>query len=184
MSALAPADFAWVCQLVRRRSAIVLEPGKEYLVESRLQPVARTSGEASLGALVQRLRREPHGRLSDAVVEAMTTNETSFFRDRHPFDALSRHVLPELVRARAAERALSIWCGASSAGQEPYSVAILLRELLAAHPGFRATLLATDLSQEMLDRTRAGATASSRSTAGCPRPCSCAGSTGSGRSGR
>ncbi len=156
MSALAPADFSWVCQLVRRRSAIVLEPGKEYLVESRLLPVARSSGEASLTGLVQRLRREPDGRLSDAVVEAMTTNETSFFRDRHPSDALAQHVLPDLVRARAAERRLSIWCGASSAGQEPYSITMLLREALAGAPGFSASLLATDLSQEMLDRTAAG----------------------------
>ena len=156
MSALAPAEFAWVCQLVRRRSAIVLEPGKEYLVESRLLPVARTAGDATVGALVQRLRREPEGRLSDAVVEAMTTNETSFFRDQHPFDALSRHVLPDLIARRASERRLSIWCGAASAGQEPYTVAMLVREALAAHPGFTASVLATDLSQQMLTRTRDG----------------------------
>ena len=154
--ALPAADFAWVCQLVRRRSAIVLEPGKEYLVESRLLPVARSAGETGLVGLVQRLKREPDGRLSDAVVEAMTTNETSFYRDRHPFDALSQHVLPALVEARAAERAINVWCGASSAGQEPYTIAMVLREGLAAHPGVRTSLLATDLSQEMLDRTAAG----------------------------
>ena len=156
MTALAPAEFDWICQLVRRRSAIVLEPGKEYLVESRLLPVARSSGENSVGALVARLKREPEGRLSDAVIDAMTTNETSFFRDRHPFDALSKHVLPEMLAKRAREKRLSIWCGASSAGQEPYTIAMLVQEALLTHRGFTASLLATDISQEMLTRTRNG----------------------------
>ena len=156
MSTLAATEFAWVCQLVRRRSAIVLEPGKEYLVESRLLPVARSSGEPSVAALVARLKREPEGQLSDAVIDAMTTNETSFFRDQHPFDALAKHVLPEMLRKRTAERRLSIWCGASSAGQEPYTIAMLVQEALRSSPGFSATLLATDISQEMLTRTRAG----------------------------
>ncbi len=156
MSTLAASEFDWVCRLVRRRSAIVLEPGKEYLVESRLLPVARSSGETSVAALVARLKREPEGRLSDAVIDAMTTNETSFFRDQHPFDALSRHVLPELLRKRATERRLSIWCSAASAGQEPYTIAMLVQEALRTSPGTTASLLATDISEQMLARTRAG----------------------------
>jgi chemotaxis protein methyltransferase CheR len=102
------------------------------------------------------MRREPTGTLVAKVVDAMTTNETSFFRDNHPFDALAKHVLPELVKARAAERRLSFWCGASSSGQEPYTISMVLREALAAHPGWQTSLLATDLSAEMLERTRAG----------------------------
>ena len=153
---LAQADFDYIRDVVRRQSAIVLEPGKEYLVESRLVPLARKEGEASIASLVARMRKEPAGGLTSRVVDAMTTNETSFFRDNHPFDALQRHVLPELVRARAAERRLSIWCGASSSGQEPYTLTMVLKDALAASPGWKASLLATDISAEMLERTRSG----------------------------
>ncbi|MCW2607306.1 MAG: methyltransferase, CheR-type [Frankiales bacterium] len=154
-STLTTSDFDYIRDVVRRQSAIVLEPGKEYLVESRLLPLARSSGEGSIAAIVTRMRREPTGPITAAVVDAMTTNETSFFRDNHPFDALQKHVLPELVKARAAERRLSFWCGASSSGQEPYTIAMVLKEALAGHPGFQSSLLATDLSAEMLARTKA-----------------------------
>ncbi len=153
---LAPSDFDYIRDVVRRHSAIVLDPGKEYLVESRLVPLARQEGEPSIAGLVARMRRERTGALTGRVVDAMTTNETSFFRDSSPFDAMQRHVLPELVRARAAERRLSIWCGASSSGQEPYSLTMLLKDVLAASPDWTANVLATDLSREMLERTRAG----------------------------
>ena len=153
---LATADFDYIRDVVRRHSAIVLEPGKEYLVESRLVPLARKEGEQSIASLVTRMRAERTGALTGRVVDAMTTNETSFFRDNHPFDAMQKHVLPELVRARAGERRLSIWCGASSSGQEPYSLTMLLKDVLSTHPGWSASLLATDLSTEMLERTRAG----------------------------
>jgi chemotaxis protein methyltransferase CheR len=96
------------------------------------------------------------GPLRGQVIEAMTTNETSFFRDVHPFQALSDTVLPELMRARATERSLNIWCAAASSGQEPYSIAMLLDDALVGRPGWRVRLLATDISQQMLDRTREG----------------------------
>lgn len=153
---LTTSDFDFVCELVRRQSAIVLEPGKEYLVESRLLPLARATKEGSIASLVTTMRREPSGPLVAKVVDAMTTNETSFFRDNHPFDALAKHVLPELLRTRAAERRLSFWCGASSSGQEPYTISMVLREALAGSPGWQTSLLATDLSAEMLARTKAG----------------------------
>jgi chemotaxis protein methyltransferase CheR len=153
---LATSDFDYIRDVVRRHSAIVLEPGKEYLVESRLVPLARKEGEQSIASLVARMRAERTGALTGRVVDAMTTNETSFFRDNHPFDAMQKRVLPELVRARAGERRLSIWCGASSSGQEPYSLTMLLKDVLSTHPGWSASLLATDLSTEMLERTRAG----------------------------
>lgn len=153
-STLTRADFDYIRDVVRRQSAIVLDPGKEYLVESRLLPIARTTG-GSIATLVTQMRREPAGVLTAQVVDAMTTNETSFFRDNHPFEALAKHVVPELVRTRSAERRLSFWCGASSSGQEPYTIAMVLRDALAAHPGWTTSLLATDLSAEMLARTRA-----------------------------
>jgi chemotaxis protein methyltransferase CheR len=152
-TALAPSDFDYIREVVRRQSAIVLEPGKEYLVESRLQTLARGTG-GSIAQLVTQMRRDVA--LTAKVVDAMTTNETSFFRDNHPFDALSKHVLPAVIKARAAERRLSFWCGASSSGQEPYTISMVLRDALAGRTGWTTSLLATDLSAEMLERTRAG----------------------------
>lgn len=153
---LSPVDFDFVSTLVRQSSAIVLERDKAYLVESRLLPVARELGAGSVEALVEQLRRAPRGPLRSRVVEAMTTNETSFFRDQHPFHALSATVLPELLEARRTTRTLNIWCAAASSGQEPYSIAMLLDEALATTPGWRVRLLATDISEQMLERTRQG----------------------------
>jgi chemotaxis protein methyltransferase CheR len=154
--AMTSADFTYIADLVRRGSAIVLEPGKEYLVESRLLPVAREAGTDTIAGLVQQLRREPDDGLRDQVVEAMTTNETSFFRDVHPFTALADTVLPELVEARHGHRRIDVWCAAASSGQEPYSVAMLLDELLGAESGWQLRVLASDLSQRMLERTELG----------------------------
>jgi chemotaxis protein methyltransferase CheR len=153
---IAPADFAYVRDLVHRRSAIFLEAGKEYLVESRLGPIVQASGEGSLDRLVSRLRSSPEGSLHKQVVEAMTTNETSWFRDHHPFDALESVVLPELLWRRAKARRLTFWSAAAASGQEAYSIAMVLRERLAADPTWNLRVLATDLSEEMVRRTRAG----------------------------
>jgi chemotaxis protein methyltransferase CheR len=153
---LAATDFDYVSTMVRDRSAIVLENGKEYLIEARLLPLARAHGTGTVTGLIKELRRAPSGPLRDLVVEAMTTNETSFFRDAHPFTALSDHVLPELVKSRSAERVLNIWCAACSSGQEPYSIAMLVQDIVGTDPGWRVRLLATDLSPAMLARTRAG----------------------------
>jgi chemotaxis protein methyltransferase CheR len=150
------ADFQYISSVVHAESAIVLERGKEYLVESRLLPVAKESGHPTIADLIKQLRRSPMGPLRGQVIEAMTTNETSFFRDVHPFHALSDRVIPELLRARATERSLNVWCAASSSGQEPYSIAMLLKDTLIGQPGWRVRLLATDISQQMLDRTRDG----------------------------
>jgi chemotaxis protein methyltransferase CheR len=149
-------DFEFVCRLVRDRSAIVLEPGKEYLVEGRLTPVARQLGLGSVSGLVGRLRTAPDNGLTARVVEAMATTETSFFRDHHPFETLRTAVLPELIRRRAGERRLDVWCAACSTGQEPYSFALLLREHFPDLAGWRVNVLATDLSGEVLGRARAG----------------------------
>jgi chemotaxis protein methyltransferase CheR len=153
---IAPADFTYVRDLVHRRSAIFLEAGKEYLVESRLLPIVQASGEQSLGRLVSRLRSSPEGSLHKQVVEAMTTNETSWFRDNHPFRALESVILPELLCHRANARRLTIWSAAAASGQEAYSIAMVLQERLGADPTWNLRVLATDLSEEMVRRTRAG----------------------------
>jgi chemotaxis protein methyltransferase CheR len=153
---LTQADFEYVRDLVRQRSARVLEADKAYLVETRLLPLAQEEGLPSVGALVARLGAgAAAGGLAQRVVEAMTINETSFFRDPPAFDAFREVVLPELLRRRAAERALRVWSAACSTGQEPYSLAMLLREHRAAD-GWDVRVLATDLSGAALERARRG----------------------------
>jgi chemotaxis protein methyltransferase CheR len=154
--AVTRADFDYLSKLVREQSAIVLEPGKEYLVESRLIPLARKEGFDSLGSLVASLRASKFNGIHRKVVEAMTTNETTFFRDLQPFEVLKQIVLPALIEKRSAERRLNIWSAASSSGQEPYSLAMLLREHFPALASWDIGILATDISREMLDRTREG----------------------------
>lgn len=149
--ALSPADFQFVRHLVHDRSAIALEDGKEYLVQARLGPLARREGLGSVAELVDRLRTGTPG-LRDDVVDAITTNETSFFRDVHPFDALRDTILPELLKR--SKGGLGIWSAAASTGQEAYSVAILLREHFPNAPD--ATILGTDLSREVLQKAAAG----------------------------
>ncbi|HJT99681.1 MAG TPA: protein-glutamate O-methyltransferase CheR [Actinomycetes bacterium] len=153
---IAAASFAYVRELVHRRSAIYLEEGKEYLVESRLQPIVQASGERTLDRLVSRLRSSPEGSLHAQVVEAMTTNETSWFRDRHPYDAFESVILPDLLACRARERRLTVWSAATASGQEAYSIAMVLHERLAADPGWDVRVLASDLSEQMVHRARAG----------------------------
>jgi chemotaxis protein methyltransferase CheR len=150
------SDFDYIAQLVWRRSAIVLEPGKEYLVESRLTPLLRRVGGEKIADLVARLQSAPENQLHSEVVDAMTTNETSWFRDRLPFDAMSGHILPEILEKRARERRLTIWSAGCSSGQEPYSIAMMLANSLAMHPGWSVQIIATDLSEEMLTKAKAG----------------------------
>lgn len=156
VSTLTTGDFDYVRTLVRQHAAIVLEPSKTYLVESRLAPVARAIGAASIGELVTRLRGGRDTQLQRRVVDAMTTNETSWYRDLAPFEALRSTVLPRLIAARRDSRALNIWSAACSSGQEPYSVAMLLREHFPQLAGWNVRIIATDISAEMLGRAAAG----------------------------
>ncbi len=153
---LAQSDFTFISDLVRKQAAIVLEPGKEYLVESRLAPLAQAEVQGTISDLVARLQSDRTGQLASKVVDAMTTNETLFFRDGHPFESLRTIALPELIATRSTERRLRIWCAASSSGQEPYTLAMVLKDVLSAHPGFQVELLATDVNEHMLTRTREG----------------------------
>ncbi len=153
---LATADFPYLQQLVFERSAIVLADDKEYLLESRLQPVARELGLASAEALMERVRLTRNRALEDRVVEAMTTNETLWFRDVHPFNALRRTIIPDLVSRRSVTHRLSVWSAACSSGQELYSLTMLLGESFPDVAGWDLTLLGTDLSSEMVTRAREG----------------------------
>lgn len=153
--AMTSADFDYIRSPVHDRAAIVLEPGKEYLVESRLVPVARDYDLDSISDLVAALRGRRRDDLCNRVIEAMTTNETSFFRDPPCFDALRDVVLPELLAARATTQTLNIWCAACSSGQEPYSIAMLLLDAFPEIENWTVRILATDLSAEMIARARA-----------------------------
>lgn len=149
-------DLIYVADLVKARSGIVLTPEKAYLIESRLQPLARLRGLGDLDGLVAALRRDVPG-LADTVVEAMTTNESLFFRDQRPFEQFRRLVLPKLLQARSASRKIRIWSAACSSGQEPYSLAMLLCEEAPKLAGWTVEILGTDLSKAMVERARAGA---------------------------
>ena len=149
-------EFEFICSFLQERSAIVLEPGKEYLVETRLAPIVKHFNLDSIGGLVQRLRDRLAIDVHTRVVEAMVTTETLFFRDHHPFETLRKTVLPELIAKRRTVHALNIWCAACSTGQEPYSLAILIREHFPELLSWKVTFLASDLSGEMLARARAG----------------------------
>jgi chemotaxis protein methyltransferase CheR len=150
---LSQAEFAFVSQLVRREASIVLAPGKEYLVEARLIPVARAVGSPSVTEFLADLQRRPNPQYQRKIIDALTTNETSWFRDREPFTALTDVVLPELVKSRAATRKVRIWSAASSSGQEAYSLAITLSETLP--PGWSYDIMGTDISTEMVKRAEA-----------------------------
>jgi chemotaxis protein methyltransferase CheR len=149
-------DFEFIRKLVRQRSAIALEDGKQYLVESRLAPLVRELNVDSIADLVGLLRAPLSNGLEQQVVEAMVTTETTFFRDLHPFETLRKAVIPDLVQKRQRERRLNIWCAACSTGQEPYSVAVLLREHFPELAGWKVNILATDLSRGVLARAREG----------------------------
>jgi chemotaxis protein methyltransferase CheR len=149
-----PLDYEFLRKLLKERSGLDLSSDKQYLVESRLIPLARRGGLPGIAELVQKIRSGAEA-LTSEVVEAMTTNETFFFRDKIPFDHLRQTVLPELVQARANRRSLRIWCAASSTGQEPYSIGMCIKEF-AGLTGWRIEIIATDLSQEVLEKARSG----------------------------
>jgi chemotaxis protein methyltransferase CheR len=147
---LSRSDFEFVAALVRREASIVLAPGKEYLVEARLIPVARQVGASGVAEFLADLQRRPNPVNQRKIVDALTTNETSWFRDREPFNALTAVVLPDLVKARVATRKVRLWSAASSSGQEAFSLAITLQENLP--PGWSYEIMGSDISTEMVKR--------------------------------
>ena len=153
---MSPEDFGLLRDILRERSGLVVTPEKMYLLESRLTPLARERGMATLDNLVAEIRHRKEEILLRDVTEAMTTNESFFFRDKTPFDQLRANVLPELLEARHERKALRIWCAACSTGQEPFSIAIVLKENASDHAGWRIEIIGTDISPSVLEKAKVG----------------------------
>ena len=149
-------DFDLLCRMLKERSGLVLTRDKAYLLESRLLPVARKRSMKSLDDLIAALRGRPESELVRDVVEAMTTNESFFFRDTKPFDQFRNFILPQLIKARAIKKSIRIWSAACSSGQEPYSLAMILSEEKVKLPGWQLEIVASDLSTEILEKAQAG----------------------------
>ena len=150
------STFDYIQQLLLRQTAIALDASKSYLVDVRLTPLARKYGAASVDHLVERLKHDPSTTMQEEIVNAMTTNETSFFRDKAPFDTLRDVVFPDLFRHHIVRRQICIWCAACSTGQEPYSIAMLLCEHFRDYSNWDIRLLGSDLSTSVLQKARAG----------------------------
>ncbi len=144
---MTPVDFEHLANLVKTRSGIVLTPEKTYLMNSRLTPVARKHGLEGVDELVKALKSGTKGAAIETdIIEAMTTNESFFFRDTTPFDIFKAVMLPHILSARAEKKNFRIWCAAASAGQEPYSLAMILKENNARLAGWRHDIVGTDIS--------------------------------------
>ncbi len=148
--------FEFVRTLIHQQAAIVLEPTKAYLVEARLRSLARKAGDSSVDAFLRRARAQRTGPVHQEIVEAMTTNETLFFRDAPAFEALRVEIVPDLIKRRQDRRTLNIWSAASSSGQEPYSVAMILRECFPELHDWDIRMFGTDISRDVLDAAKRG----------------------------
>jgi len=150
-----PPDYEYLRKLLKDQSGLDLSADKQYLIESRLAPLARKAGLPGIPELVQKMKGGSSSLVAQ-VVEAMTTNETFFFRDKVPFDHFRQTIMPEILKARAARKSIRIWCAAGSTGQEPYSLAMCVKEMESQLAGWRVEIIATDLSQEVLEKSKAG----------------------------
>jgi chemotaxis protein methyltransferase CheR len=164
-------DFDYIRALVRKESSIVLDDGKMYLVTSRLAPLAREHGFETVGSLISHLQSSAHGELHTLAVEAIATTETSFFRDLHPFVELRDNILPELVASRReTSKSLCIWSAACASGQEPHSIAMILRDRFAELGGWNLQLHASDISRRMIERASDGVFTQIEVNRGLPAP--------------
>ncbi|MFG3597093.1 CheR family methyltransferase [Bradyrhizobium sp. RDI18] len=152
---MTPTDYEYLRKLLKDHSGLDLSADKQYLIESRLLPLSRKCGVSGIGELVQKMKGGSSSIIAQ-VVEAMTTNETFFFRDKVPFEHFRDTIMPEMLKARAGRKSIRIWCAAGSTGQEPYSLAMSLKEMGAALAGWRIEIIATDLSQEVLEKSKSG----------------------------
>jgi len=149
-------DFEMIAQLLKKRSGLALSKDKAYLIESRLNPVARKWNCAGFDELAAAIRAGKDEALLVDVTEAMTTNESFFFRDQKPFDQFNEIVLPHMLEHRAAKKTFRIWSAACSSGQEPYTLAMILKENEKLLTGWRVEIVATDLSKGILDKAKEG----------------------------
>jgi chemotaxis protein methyltransferase CheR len=167
---VSPTEFMFIRELLKDETAIVLDPGKEYLVDTRLAPIVRSAGLESISALVTAIKAPKNDSLKRKVIEALTTNETSFFRDLEPFEVMRTIVLPDLIEKRKIGRSINIWCAASSTGQEPYSLAMLVKECVPAALGFTVKIYATDIALHVLEKARLGKFSQHEVNRGLPAP--------------
>ncbi|BAU10337.1 CheR methyltransferase, SAM binding domain [Leptolyngbya sp. NIES-3755] len=151
-----PFDFDYLRRLVHEHSGVVLEPHKDYLAVLHLERIAERASHRSIASFVEHLKKSPFGDLHLQAIEALVINETSFFRDRDPFEILKSSVLPSLIESRSSSRAIHLWCAACSTGQEPYSIAMLIREAFPKLATWDIRLIATDFSKQALDRAQQG----------------------------
>jgi chemotaxis protein methyltransferase CheR len=149
-------------------AGISLDKGKEYLVEARLTPIAIEAGLSNIAELIDKMKRDGLGALRRSVVEALTINETSFFRDLEPFNALRLEIFPELIKQRAASRELTIWSAAAATGQEAYSVSMLLLENFPQLRDWKITIIATDISRSVLEKAKTGVYSQFETNRGLP----------------
>ncbi len=156
MQQTASADYGYLRELVYGLSQNVLDPSRDYLFDTRLSKLLRNQGMSHVGQLVSHLRSARNPSLERAIAEAMTINETSFFRDARPFELLRTELLPRLIEARRMQRSLRVWSAACSTGQEAYSLAMLLIEHFPLLAGWNFRIEGTDIANEVVDRARTG----------------------------
>ncbi len=162
--------FDALCEYLRRNSGLVMEQSKKYLVDSRVMPIVRREKLSSLDELVALLMKGQSPKLAKDVIEAMTINETYFFRDKSPFDQFRSFMLPALLAARQNDKRLRIWSAAASTGQEAYSLAMILDEFAFRTPGWKIEIIATDLSEQVLEKARKGVYSQFEVQRGLPTP--------------
>jgi chemotaxis protein methyltransferase CheR len=163
-------DLDYLSTLVANRTGNVISTAQAYLLESRLNPVAKEAGLPDLHSLVEELKRAHHSPMHDRVADAMTINETSFFRDADVFEAIASDIVPELIKTRGIRRELRIWCGACSSGQEPYTLAIMLSSRFPELATWDVKITATDYSERILERAKTGAYSQFEVNRGLPAP--------------
>ncbi len=151
-----PEQFRFFAEMVKEHSGIALVKGKEYLLESRLNELAKILGLKDIDALYKKAKFQMTPRLKEQIIEAMTTNETYFFRDQHPFDALRKHIIPEMIERNAAKKSLKFWSAACSTGQEPYSISMIINEHFPALANWQVSITATDISKQAISKGMAG----------------------------
>lgn len=160
--------FTEISTFLRKETAIVLESGKEYLVEARLSVIARDEGFKSLDDFIEAVITSKDMRLRKRIVLALTTNETSFFRDLAPFEALKSVVLPDLITKRANSKALTIWSAACSTGQEPFSIALLIRDCFPQLASWNIRILGSDVNSQVIEKARSAEYSSLEINRGLP----------------
>jgi chemotaxis protein methyltransferase CheR len=153
---MSEVTFSYLRSFIREHSAIVLEADKDYLIETRLTSLAKEFGFQTVSELIQELKSNPNSPLKHRIIDAMTTNETLFFRDLKPFELFKNHILPELLLKNKPLKKLNIWCAASSSGQEPYTIAMLLKDHEEELRGWTVNFIASDLSEKILRKAQDG----------------------------